>query len=520
MDLNTLVDRLESVVRMPEIRSGIEDFHREIDEIQNGFRLLPRHEIQADELVSLKFRMQHWRERVLDLVTKYLSNGPSLEDAALGFETLSILELKPERTVLSWLSDWVEQNGGSSPATAPLRASAGRYFATVGEHEFLRKTKLTDQDLVRLAGPATKLPIFANLVSRCTVEKWSKDPEFASYQRDGEGVLFRGIRFLPGDVLICTVNRDGNGIYTALCTPRAYGYHIGIFSMMQREGRELPVVIETYRTGVRAIPLSTFLSTNCISYAEVCRLREIPTGFYAAINRLANTVPGTVKGYNFDTEDPDRSYMACTTVGSQMFESAGAPAILARSKYLGEPRIQRNLAVFDFVLPAFLSPTDFLTDKRMRMVGAVDNHHFDRNIAREIAERHFVKIFRNFELELAKLPVMFALNRWAIRQMRQGTLIGKLIAATHGFTQTNIPKGPEKVLAIIELYEHMLEAAVKHAIEPIRAYRHRQERPRLIDIDRLTSDPAIELIMQKALKPIRNGFNDPELVAADELQTS
>ena len=501
-------------IRLSEI-AKIEQLRSEVEAIQRAFRSLPRQGCNVEQLVNLKFQMQHWRQRLLNLVLKYLESrqvprNPEARVAA--YEILALLEIKPAPQDLSRIRRLVELETDSSVA------AAARLFAIWGDHGLLALVRAQIEpslaaELVKLAGPSRELPIFGNVPSRCTYERWSKMPDCAEYAFEGEGVHYRGIHFLPGDFLITNVNRDGNGVYTAVVEPRSYGYHMGVFAILQENGRRLPAVLETYKLGVRAVPLHSFVAPKFSSFVEVCRLKSPPEGFYARMNEKAAGMPSAIKGYCFDTEDPDRSYISCTTVATHLSELAGGPTIRAKSRYIQEPRVQKNLETFDLVQPAFLGMADYLIDERVESVGVIDNGQFQRNVTRELLERQFVRIFRNFELDLSLLPVMFALNRFGVRHMRAGTWLGKLIGVPYGLNKENLPKGPEKVLAVIEIYEHIIAAAVKKADARLALL---WDSSKLIDIDALERDHEIESLLKSTLGPAQIGFRDPIAETASE----
>jgi len=499
MSNSSLTQKLQlSLSRL--LHLSLPDLLAEVREIQTDFRSLSRPLLPINELVSLKYQMQHWKQRILGHVLDLVSRSVvEPQDQRLIFALLAILELKPTAIQLKLLARWVNEQ--KSPE---LKEGASFYFAQIAEHALLRKfSSKREKALQRLAGPRINAPIYANAPSRWPFEKWVQHEEFQSYQFEEEGVRYRGIGFLPGDVLLTNVNRDGNGVYTAVVEPRAYAYHLGIFAMIEHEGRILPVVLETYKLGVRAIPLSCFLAGKFSSYVEVYRVKERPVGFSSKINSWIAGLPGQTRGYNFDTEDTDRDYLSCTTIGRLAYEQAGGPLIATKSRYIADPQVQKNLAKLDFTRPEFFSLSDFVNDPAMTFVGVVDNNHFEWNIARELCERYFVEFFRSGELQLSRLPVLFWLNRFGIRQMRAGKILGRLIGFPYGLTQRNLPKGPEKVLAVVEIYEHLLARSVRRLVPKIAANWNPGQ---LLEIDTLLQTTEIQALLSKELRYGTYGF--------------
>lgn len=488
MDIKALINRLQPFFNDREILKTA-NLESAIQQIEKDFISLPRNKYSCIELVDLKFKMQHWRKKIVSLVSSSLDENPSTNELLNILAILTATSIRPDTTFSQKLFGVVLKQKASPKVTN----AAALYFANINEHQFLKTiSPNVAGDILRIAGPSRELSLIANAPSKFTFDKWSQDEEFTKYRfisiNGKSGVRYRGVDLLPGDVLLCNVNRNGNGVYTFLCEPRSYAYHLGVFAIIDHETGPLPAIIEAYKLGVRAIPLSSFFTPKFNSYVEICRLKNQPTDFGTKINAYAAIIENEVRGYNFDTEDPDRRYLACTTVASLMFEKAGVAPISTKSGYTQNQKVQRSLRNVDFVLPAFLSLSDFLVDERMEVVGVIDNGHFDLSLARELCERHFVKSLQRMEMSVSKLPPMVAISRFAIRAIRSGSLLGRIIGFFAGFTPSNLPKGPEKVLAVIEFYEHQLKAAVK-SFAPVLLTLWKQDE--LINVQVLVEDSRI-----------------------------
>jgi len=479
---------------------------RQVEEIQESFRSLERHRYSPERLVSLKFSMMHWRESALGAAMRILDSKPSAISAESAFDALSRLELKPDACTIERLVKLALEiltRTGGEPAKSLLK-SAAAYFAKLGEHEALQAIMpAPDGQLMALAGPQTRLKIIANAPSRHSTAVWSAMDDLTRHEFKGEGVVYRGTQLLPGDIFICNVNRDGNGMFTFLAEPRSYAYHLGVFAIIDIDGKKFPVVMEAYKLGVRPVPLCVFLSPRFNSYAELYRLKEKSDGFHDKINLAAAQAEKAVKGYNFDTEDPDRSYLACTTLAHYFFEHAGVKPVSTKSRYSRDPGIQKNLKITNINYDAFLGLTDFVIDARLKYLGAFDNAHLDRNIARELCERHFFDLLSKHELRFSKMPFFVTLGRVGIPLIRRGGWLGRLAGKSTGFTPENLPRGPTKIMAAIEVYEHMIALAARRLAPQIRNNLASQQAAAPFDIDRLCSDPSINEILQQLLKPLR-----------------
>lgn len=345
-----------------------------------------------------------------------------------------------------------------------LQSLMGDYLSLLGEggrlkKYFLHLTNFEELDLK--SGPKTRLPIIANRRSKHTAERWMKKHDFCHYQFTERGVYYRGMDLIPGDMVLSSVNLDGNGVYTSLIEPKGYAYHFGMFAIIEENGKQYPVIVETYELGARIVPLSQFFSVNFNCYFEVYRAKALPDDFYNKINILAKEIPSKILGYNFDTEDPDHSYLACTSVATYLFQSAGVKTIPSKSNYSLKGNIISNLDLLELVTGPFLSPWDFIASDRTTCVGLFDNNYFTLNIARELCEQRLSHIFKNGTLHLSDMPIMYLLNGWGVRCIQENKLLGKVISRVVGFTHLNLPRASYKILASIEVFDHLMARCVR-----------------------------------------------------------
>ena len=310
------------------------------------------------------------------------------------------------------------------------------------------------------AGPGVDLKITANRRSSWPFKRWKNLEEYGDYEFEGHGAHYRGVFFLPGDVLLSNVNLDGNGVFTALSDPQSFCSHSAFFAILRDHHKCLPAVIETYEKGVRAVPLNVFLGPRFSSYTEVYRHKGLSSQNFDLINSSALNLIDSVRGYNFDTEDKARSYMSCTSVGRFLLEDAGIEAVRTKS-VINMPGIMNNLRRVDYESFSVLMPVDYLLDENFSCVGWVDNNQFMALLARELVQRHFRSLFAQRKLNPGKFPFMYTLNRWGVRQIRRQSLLGKLISLIEGFDHVSLPKGPDKLISVITLVEAQLGKATR-----------------------------------------------------------
>lgn len=318
------------------------------------------------------------------------------------------------------------------------------------------------------AGPDKFIPIHANRNSRWPFSRWCRYPQFSQYSVVDGRVRYRNIDFMPGDVLLTSTNRDGNGIFTCLSEPAGYFPHSGFFAILEHDGRAFPSVIETYQFGVRAVPLSIFLHPQFSSYVEVYRHHGATTQHAAAFNRSAGDLIQQAKGYNFDTEDDDRCYISCSTIGRFMFQDAGLAPPLQRSSF--PPAIWENLERVGYNQPAPLFPVDYMTDENFQYLGHVDNHHFVRMASRLLVEREFRHRFTHSRLQPSRFPWHSKLNLWAIRQVRRRGMFAAAVTLFSGFDQATLPRGPDTLMAHITVAEQQLARHIRATDATVNAF--------------------------------------------------
>jgi len=318
------------------------------------------------------------------------------------------------------------------------------------------------------AGPAIDLKIQVNRDSPWPFERWRMTPEFAAYEMEGDRVFYRGLWLQPGDLLLPNVNLDGNFVYSALSDPKGFCPHSAIFALLDYEGQRFPAVVETYEKGLRAVPLCVFLNDRYISYAEVYRHRELLDGAPGEASALAHSALAEARGYNFNTVDDDRAYLCCTSQARQFYQRLGLADLEAVGR-VAQPGIRANFEVMKYPhLDAFFTPIDFIRSDRFVFQGSIDNQQPERLITRELVERRFRERFAAGGLNWDRVPLMVKGMHYGIKQMRKETALGRLISKVMGFTPVNLPKGPDRVLAIVEPLEAELGRAVRRLVPEVR----------------------------------------------------
>lgn len=404
-----------------------------------AYRALPRHGGDAWAILAAKVRGVHWRQRMAERL---------LDDAALDpgerVEALLALAVRLEPGQIERLR-----------ARTPRGDGVARVLAAQGQRD------ASAAHLHDLAGPDLDLKIEVNRDSRWTFARWSKQRAFADYRFEADGVRYRGLLLRPGDLILPNVNLDGNFVYSALSDPKGFCPHAAVFVILQARGRRWPAVIETYEKGLRAVPLCMFLNARYISYAEIYRHRDLDGVSVAHVSDIAYAALAMARGYNFNTLDDDRSYVCCTQVARQLYQDLGLPVLEAFGAIV-DPGVRDSMTRLDYPhLDVFFTPVDFVRSELFGLVGWVDNGEPAKLMARELVEQRFRERFSRGNLDPARLPRMVRLTHFAIRQVRARTLLAPLISAVTGFDHITLPKGPDRILAIVEPLQAELARAVR-----------------------------------------------------------
>lgn len=448
-----------------------------IDQVNRYYVELDRHVADPARLADVKLTLIFWRRRVLQrlLAQQAAWAAPDTEQMS---EILLALGTCLGRDHQDLARDVLPER-----AFARLMAQQGEPSPGFPEFD-------------RISGPGVNLDIVANRSSRWPFEKWKKNDLFARYQFENDGVRYRGLSFRPGDVLLANVNLEGNGLYTALADPKSFCSHSAFFAILEDRGKRFPVVVETFEKGVRPVPLNVFLGPHFSSYVEVYRHNDYSTEHAAEINRSAADFISSVKGYNFDSEDPDPAYMSCTAVGRFMHKRAGLQRYRTKSN-IGHPDIRTNLSKVGYTYFDFFAPVDFLLNDCFHCVGFIDNNQIDRLLVRELIDREFRKRFVERELDPGKFPFPYELNRWFLRHMHQQTVLGKLACRFEGLEHTNIPRGPDDLMAVIRLVEKQIGKAITKTKATVETVLQDYD---TLDMDMLVGDPRIRQAVEQNLQ--------------------
>lgn len=466
-----LTDAAPADALRAEIRTEHSDYHG-----------LERHGGDAGRILRAKLHSTHWRARMAERLLAAGESGALDPEELTGLLTDLAIRLTPGQQA-------------RLAALVPHPELRARVHAVQGER-LPGGEKLAD-----LAGPDLDLEIDVNRDSPWPFERWRRERGFTEYRFEGDGVRYRGLHLRPGDLILPNVNLDGNFVYSALSDPKGFCPHSAVFVILEGEDdrHRYPAVIETYEKGLRAVPLCVFLNARYISYAEVYRHRHISDADVARVSEVACAALDLARGYNFDTLDDDRAYVCCTTVARQLYQDLGLP-VLEEFGTVGHPGIRANLQRLDYhFLERFFTPVDFVRSPLFELVGWVDNNQPARLVTRELVEARFRHCFATGTIDPGRLPLMARINHFGIGHMRRRTLLGRLVSRIMGFDHVTLPKGPDRILAIVEPLEAELGRAVRGLMPEVEA---RLADTDVLDLDAWLDDPQLRRRVEQLL-PMR-----------------
>jgi len=433
------------------------DLSLEIKEQNENYAKFSRSKNPSDLFLEYKFAQQFWRLNTLHKILDQNFDEDNIEDILTNLKNLQItltqtqLSLLHEKVKIFLTSNKVKQLYISF-----LEDSAASKFLK-------EKFSITSNR----AGPEAKLNFIPIKPSKYDFNKWSKIINQDKYLFEDGGVRFHGILFRPGDHLVTSLNMDADGLYTTFSTPLGHFSHAGFFAILESENKKLPVVIEIYERGVRAVPLNVFTSPEFSSYIEIYRYNSLSEQTEKKINETALSLMNTVHGYNFYTEDDDTLYLTCTRVGALLMEKSGVVPVPPRSKII-HPMTLKNFERLGFVDKVILAPIDFTLSKKVRFINFIDNNQFFKDASRQLIVKKIQNLFETKNLNLEDFPFSVKLNKWGIEQVQKRTFfLAQLFRAMEGFNKNNFPKGPIYLMALVEPLEEMMGEVTQNSLSDI-----------------------------------------------------
>lgn len=468
-----------------------DDIYHTVTKINDLYFDLIRHEISNDDLVELKFILQKWRMDVANYLVTNLKNNECKE-----------IHLKILQNLHIYLSD--------SDLEIIVNSSRGNKSLEEFLEELLhaqnRLNLLISGKSNRMQAPTRLLPIKPIIASKWNFARWSKLDTFSKYFfTDSGGVTYRNVELRPGDLLITSLNRDPDGLYTSIPRPASFSAHAGFFVILSKGGKKFPSVLEVHEHGVRAIPLNQFLDKSFTSYVELYRLPEVKGSHFDTINHYGIELMDTIYGYNFNTVDDDPRFLGCTEICNVFFKKIGLEPISMKSFYKNK-KIVENFELLGFSYKEVLNPMDFVKDSRTKLVGIFDNGQFYSDVARYAGVMNAVGYFSTQNLSNNNMPVMYLINCWGIKHIRKKSILGIIFRIAEGFNENNFPKGAIGVIGLVQILENRV-AKIVHKIKKTVKQMIEEDEKKIFSLEDFLKRSDLEVEINKHNSPVKSLFS-------------
>jgi len=311
---------------------------------------------------------------------------------------------------------------------------------------------------LRRKGPLERFNPFGTQ-KNWVLEQWTTDQRFSVYdfQEDG-GLIFRGITFYPGDVVLVDQAQGSSGIFAASTEGGGYMAHLGFVIFFEKKGQIYPAVVDASGDGNRATPLNVFLYPEENSYYEIYRHQD-------AHQRTRQDWENATR--QFLSEDPafDLHFgehpggVYCTSAYQKILERLALPQIELVSAV--DHRLRPSLERVGVFQQEILSPIDIIKSENFQFVSSLDNGHWQKNFVSQLLLNRMMGAFEGRELQLSLLPHPFSLDRFLIQSIQSQTALGRLMSGLAGFDKRPFPLGRPEVIALIKLKIQALDQEAK-----------------------------------------------------------
>lgn len=299
---------------------------------------------------------------------------------------------------------------------------------------------------------------------------WKSKAEFHlddyAKSRTGSNVLFRGVEFQSGDILLCNRSRGSDGMFTTLIDGLQNFAHVAIYALLESEGEHYPAVVEIHYQGIRAVPLKVFLDENFSTYVEIYRSREIKATDLPKISAVCAEMMAEPHGFDVDMDESQDKYVSCALTAAQLYRRAGLKAPASRSRY--HAGTQANLEFLGNSSSGnrdLLMPDNFSNDPGFFLVGVVDHGKFLTLLGRALVRERMQEIWQTKTMKRKKLPIWLPIGKLAVRAVQKRIWpLDRMVARGFGFPPESFPSGPATFIALVPVVEEKIEAAADQVV--------------------------------------------------------
>ncbi|MGZ3773269.1 MAG: YiiX/YebB-like N1pC/P60 family cysteine hydrolase [Pseudobdellovibrionaceae bacterium] len=323
-----------------------------------------------------------------------------------------------------------------------------------------------DQNLY--IAPKKNLPIYGVQSSEWPLSRWVNKQELYNYQFDSDGnLLYRNLKLRSGDVIVNQPIERPVGIFTATSEDQSSFAHAAMVVFLKRKYGTLPVVVDVYEKGIRAVPLHLFFSSQVIGYGEIYRFDHSEDAkFNEHLDAQMTELFKHEFGYDLSGSHSHKKSLSCTEFISYVLELLQMPPLENKSQI--HPAVYQNILNLGFMEQKFNMPNDVFQDSRFQIVGFVDN---TISVHEMIVNETLISKFRTnmIEKELApdhfRVPLIFGGLAIDLARFRFSPL-GNLILLFTGFDRKNFPVGAKNILVTVNILDSVFGKAMRSCMAP------------------------------------------------------
>jgi len=282
--------------------------------------------------------------------------------------------------------------------------------------------------------------------------RWSRRNEFeiSSYELDGTSLLYRNNRFEIGDIILCNRSDDSDGIYTTLVEGFQNFSHAAMFTILEKDNKKFPAIVEVQDDGVFAVPLRVYLSKKFCTYVEIYRHKQITPQIQKNMSLESLKIIHEKHGFDIMMDESQSVYLSCALTVSQLYQRSGMSKFLGHSRYsLKTLKNLQILGVESCTNQDLLMPDDYSKMEDLSLIGVIDNNCLNEIIARRLMKERMQEVWQTKILNPKNFPILFPVIKFGVQQVQKRTgVLGSLIARAAGFTIESFPSGPSAFIAL------------------------------------------------------------------------
>jgi hypothetical protein len=457
------ISNLKLPADLTKFYNGLDLDSINLKEINNWYLQLPRSFENRDELTKIKFALQKFRQ---DYLTRLLQLKS--KDLYEKLQTLNIYFF-------------------------PDQLRAIEHLITPEQVKAIKKYQGEDF-------PKLKVKPFKH--SAIKFKDWSFQKEFFDYSFCPRGVLYRGLEFISGDLLMVSPALESGGLFTVFSEPDSFSAHLAIFVMLDKQGTYLPSVLEIHEHGVRALPLCHYLSPEFSTYVEVIRDPQMEKAPLEKISEISFRLIDECQGYSFQTDDRDHKHFTCTRLATELRQRLGLPKVEAKSTFTIQS-YRRNLDHLEFKFKTILEPNDFLVTEGFEFVGVVDNQLLHFEVLSRISINAYLKLFASESLSLNKLGLLMKLFLFCTENIQQKNRLGKILATVFGYSLENFPQGSKELLSYFYFTDKKITKLAKKLNKKVY---HLLRRPYFFDLEEFEASAEMQALLKEEASCLKNLF--------------